>query len=66
MTHSVLTCPAKPVSHLGPAVGVAISSGSMLVKHSGLLVIAEFVAELVAHMGYILWKFFLGWRTTYN
>ena len=33
-------------------LGVVFLSGSGLVTHSGLLGIAEFVAELVAHLGF--------------
>ena len=48
MPHSVSTYLAGLVAHLV----VAFLSGSGLVAYSGLLGIAEFVAELVAHLGF--------------
>ena len=51
MTHSVSTCLAELVAHLGyyPSTRFLIWTG--LVTHSGLLGLFELVAELVARLG---------------
>ena len=48
MTQYISTYLAGLVAHLG----VAFFSGSGLVRKSGLIGIAEFVVELMAHLGF--------------